>query len=154
MAELTSGSTEIAASPGQIMEVLTDFGAYPQWAGVKSAEVLDKDLEGRPAEVAMSVSQMGFEASYTLRYEYAPANAGVSWTTREATGVLKDIRGSYALKPVGESTTVTSSPPCGWPSCTPHTRRRRSSRDAPSGCSTSAWTGGSTPLASATPPAS
>ncbi len=107
MAELTSGSTEIGASPEQIMAVLTDFDAYTQWAGVRTAEVTGRDPEGRPAEVAMSVSQMGFEASYALAYEYAPGLGGVSWTTKEASGVVKDIHGSYTLEPAGDSTKVT-----------------------------------------------
>ena len=39
MAELTTGSTEIDAAPDAVMRVLTDFDAYPEWAGVKTAEV-------------------------------------------------------------------------------------------------------------------
>jgi ribosome-associated toxin RatA of RatAB toxin-antitoxin module len=107
MSELTSGSTEIGASPEEIMDVITDFDAYPQWAGVRTAEVTGRDPEGRPAEVAMSLSQMGFEASYTLAYEYTPGIGGVSWTTKEASGVVKDIRGSYTLEPADDSTKVT-----------------------------------------------
>jgi ribosome-associated toxin RatA of RatAB toxin-antitoxin module len=107
MAEQTSGSIDIGASPEEIMEVITDFDAYPEWAGVKTTKILKKDSKGRPSEVAMEVSQMGFEAKYTLAYTYAAKNGGASWTTKEASGVLKDISGQYALEPEGETTKVT-----------------------------------------------
>ena len=87
MAERTEGTIEIAATPEQVMAVITDFEAYPKWAGVETADVLtvyeDDDL---PAEVAMSVSQMGVDAAYTLAYEYGEDPTSVSWTTVEASG--------------------------------------------------------------------
>ena len=107
MAEQTEGTTEIRATPAEIMGVITDFDAYPQWAGVRSAEVKKRDSKGRPSEVAMAVSQMGFEATYTLAYRYAAKDGGVSWTTKEASGAVKDIRGEYVLEPAGDATEVT-----------------------------------------------
>ena len=99
MAELTTGSTEIDSAPDAVMRVLTDFDAYPEWAGVKTADVRATDATGRPSEVAMTISQMGFEAAYTLAYDYSPDEGGFSWTTKEATGVVKDIQGAYILQP-------------------------------------------------------
>jgi carbon monoxide dehydrogenase subunit G len=107
MSEETSGSIEIDAPLEQVMAVISDYDSYPEWAGVKTAEVLQRDSEGRPAEVAMSVSQMGFEASYTLAYEYAPDFGGVSWTTKEASGAVKDIGGEYVLEASEGGTKVT-----------------------------------------------
>jgi ribosome-associated toxin RatA of RatAB toxin-antitoxin module len=107
MAEQTTGSTEIAASPAEVMEVITDFAAYPEWAGVKTAEVLKRDSKGRPAQVAMTVSQMGFDAGYTLAYTYAAKDGGLSWTTLEASGSVKDIQGEYVLQPSEQRTEVT-----------------------------------------------
>ncbi|HYT30672.1 MAG TPA: SRPBCC family protein [Actinomycetota bacterium] len=107
MAEQTEGTTEIRATPAEIMEVITDFDAYPRWAGVRSAEVKKRDPKGRPSEVAMAVSQMGFEATYTLAYRYAAKDGGVSWTTKEASGAVRDIRGEYVLEPAGDATEVT-----------------------------------------------
>jgi len=107
MAEQTEGATEIRATPAEIMEVITDFDAYPEWAGVKSAEVKRRDTRGRPSEVAMAVSQMGVDARYTLAYRYAAKDGGVSWTTKEATGAVKDITGEYVLEPAEGATEVT-----------------------------------------------
>jgi ribosome-associated toxin RatA of RatAB toxin-antitoxin module len=107
VAEESSGTTEIEASPEEVMEVIADFEAYPEWAGMESAEILEWDEEERPAAVAFRVSQMGFDAAYTLEYEYEPGSGGVSWTTREAEGVLKDLEGSYVLEGSDEGTHVT-----------------------------------------------
>ena len=108
MAEKTEGSITIDASPAEVMRVINDYDAYPEWAGMKTAEVLTEYEDGRPAEVKMSVSQMGFDATYTLEYEYEEDDGGVSWTTEEASGAVKDIQGEYVLEPLdGGSTKVT-----------------------------------------------
>lgn len=107
MAERTEGSTEINASPADVMEVLKDFEAYPDWAGIKKVEVKEKDSDGTPKEVYMEVSQMGMEAKYTLSYTYAAKDGGMSWTTSEASGALKDLEGEYALEADGDTTKVT-----------------------------------------------
>ncbi|HUG88988.1 MAG TPA: SRPBCC family protein [Actinomycetota bacterium] len=107
MAEQTEGTILIEAEPEDVMEVLTGFDAYPEWAGVEAAEVLERDDQGRGAAVAFRVSQMGFDAAYTLEYEYAPDDAGMSWTTREAQGALKEVAGEYVLEESGEDTRVT-----------------------------------------------
>jgi len=105
MAELTSGSTTIDATPTDVMEVLTDFDAYPKWAGIKKVEVKKKDSKGRGNDVYMEVSQMGVEAKYTLSYQYKAKGAGMSWTTKEAWGAVKDITGEYDLDAVGDGAT-------------------------------------------------
>jgi carbon monoxide dehydrogenase subunit G len=107
MAERTEGSTEINASPGDVMEVLKDFESYPEWAGIKKVEVKKKDSKGTPKEVYMEVSQMGMEAKYTLSYTYAAKDGGMSWTTSEASGALKDLQGEYVLEEDGDGTKVT-----------------------------------------------
>jgi carbon monoxide dehydrogenase subunit G len=108
MAERTEGSITIDASPADVMRVISDYDAYPEWAGVKTAEVLTDYEDGSPAEVKMSVSQMGFDATYTLEYEYYEDGGGVSWTTAEASGAVKDIQGEYVLEPAdGGGTRVT-----------------------------------------------
>ena len=108
MADRTEGSIEIEASPGEIMEVIVDFDAYPDWAeGIRSAEVKARDDEGRPTEVAFEFSAMGFDASYTLQYEYEGDDHGIRWTTAEASGSVKDIQGEYQLDALNGDTEVT-----------------------------------------------
>lgn len=108
MAEQTQGDIEIEGSPAEIMEAIADFEAYPDWVdGIKGAEVRDRNSDGRPSEVAFEFSAMGFTASYTLRYEYEPEDRGVRWTTVEASGAVKDVRGEYVLEPLNGDTEVT-----------------------------------------------
>jgi len=107
VAERTEGTTDIKAKPAGVMAAITDFDSYPQWAGVKEATVLKRDSKDRPTEVAMAVSQMGFDARYTLAYKYSAKDTGISWTTKEAEGVVKDIQGEYVLEPTDDGTKVT-----------------------------------------------
>ena len=108
MGERTEGSITIEAKAAEILDVITDFAAYPDWVdGIRSAEVRVKDGDGRAAAVAFSFSTMGLSADYTLSYQYAPGDGGVSWTTLEAEGAVKDIRGEYVLEPDGDETLVT-----------------------------------------------
>jgi carbon monoxide dehydrogenase subunit G len=108
MAEQTEGSIEVSATAEEVMEVLTDFGAYPKWAdGIRKAEVKKNDAKGRPSQVDFEVSQMGIGAKYTLAYRYRAKFGGLSWTTKAASGAVKDIKGEYALRPSGAGTTVT-----------------------------------------------
>ena len=107
MAERTEGSIEIEADPPEVMDVIRDFPSYPDWAGVESAEVLEEDDEGWGSAVAFEVSQMGFSARYTLVYAYKDDDQGVSWTTREAEGAVRDVEGEYVLEPEGVGTRVT-----------------------------------------------
>ena len=107
MTDRTEGAIEIEASPAEVMEVIADFASYPEWADVESTEVLEEDGMGRGTAVALRLSQMGFSAAYTLEYEYREGDAGVSWTTREAEGAVKDVRGEYELEPTEEGTRVT-----------------------------------------------
>ena len=105
MAERAEGSTEIASTPEEILEVIVDFDAYPQWAGVKTAKILEKDEDGWPRKVSMSLSQMGFDASYTLEYDYHDDYGGLSWVSTEVSGALKRVEGEYVLEPVGDART-------------------------------------------------
>jgi carbon monoxide dehydrogenase subunit G len=105
MADRAEGSTEIAATPAEILEVIVDFDAYPEWAGVKGAEILEKDADGWPRKVAMSISQMGFDASYTLEYDYFEDYGGLSWVSTHVSGALKKVEGEYVLEAVGDART-------------------------------------------------
>jgi carbon monoxide dehydrogenase subunit G len=108
MAERTEGSIEIQAAPAEIMEIIADFESYPDWVdGIRSADVRDRDDEGRGTEVAYGFSAMGFDARYTLAYEYDYDDRGVRWTTTEASGAVRDVQGEYELEALDGDTKVT-----------------------------------------------
>ena len=106
MSEQTEGQTTVAASAAEIMDVLTDFESYPEWADVKSVQVLERGEGGLGTKVAFEVDVpvLG-RASYTLAYRYAPGDGGMSWVSTEARGAVSDISGEYLLSEVDEDET-------------------------------------------------
>src|SRR5512134_1805776 len=106
MTEQTEGQIVIEASAPEIMDVLTDYEAYPEWAAVKSATVLERGEGGIGTRVAFEVDVpvLG-RASYTLAYRYAPADGGMSWVSTEARGAVSDISGEYLLTEIDEDET-------------------------------------------------
>lgn len=106
VAEQTEGTISIDADPAEVMGVIADFEAYPEWSDVESAEILKRDRRGRGTEVAYEISMMGMSASYTLSYKYRPGSSGVSWTTVRAQGAVRDISGEYVLEDADGKTRV------------------------------------------------
>jgi carbon monoxide dehydrogenase subunit G len=106
MTEHTEGSIVIDASAAEIMDVLTEYETYPQWADVKSASVLERGEGGLATKVAFEVDVpvLG-KANYTLAYRYAPADAGLSWVTTEARGSVSNISGEYLLTEIDDRET-------------------------------------------------
>jgi carbon monoxide dehydrogenase subunit G len=104
--EHAEGSILIEAPLEDVMEVLEDYEAYPQWAEVRTAQILQRVEGGRATEVAyeVDVPVLG-KATYTLTYRYAPGDTGLSWVTKEARGAIRDIRGEYLLNDVSDSET-------------------------------------------------
>jgi ribosome-associated toxin RatA of RatAB toxin-antitoxin module len=106
MAEHAEGVTEVHATPAEVLAVVADFDAYPEWvANLEEVEVLARDRRGRGTRVAFRLRTPMGEQAYTLAYRYRPRDAGVSWSYVE--GTLEDLAGSYALEPAGDATRVT-----------------------------------------------
>ena len=107
VAEETEATINIDADPAEVMGVIADFEAYPDWSDVDQVEVLARDRRGRGIEVSYEVSMLGMSASYSLSYKYRPGNSGVSWTTARAEGAVKDIRGEYVIEDEDGKSRVT-----------------------------------------------
>lgn len=106
MGEHAEGSILIEASAADVMEIITDYEAYPEWADVRSARVTKRGEGGLATEVAFEVDVPALgKATYTLAYRYAPGDAGVSWVTTEARGAVRDIRGEYLLDELDDGET-------------------------------------------------
>jgi ribosome-associated toxin RatA of RatAB toxin-antitoxin module len=104
MAEHAEGDTEVHATPAEVMAVVADFDAYPDWVpNLEEVEVLARDRRGRGTRVAFRLGTPWGEQAYTLAYRYQPRDAGMSWTYVE--GTLEDLAGSYALEPAGDGAT-------------------------------------------------
>lgn len=109
MADATSSSITIDASPTQVMEVIADFPAYPEWAEqVKNVEVLRSDDAGRAEQVRFTMDAGPIKDSYTLDYVWARDGRSVSWTLVKGQ-MQRAQNGSYVLSGTPEQTTVTYS---------------------------------------------
>ena len=107
MPEHAEGAAEVHASPAEVMAVIADFDAYPDWVGnLEDVRVLARDRRGRGTRVAFRLRTPVLTAAYTLAYRYAASDTGVSWTYVE--GTLEDLSGSYTLEPTGDDTTLVT----------------------------------------------
>ena len=106
MADQSTQSIVIDASPAEIMAVIADFPAYPRWAAsVKSAEVVAEGPDGRAEQVRFVLDAGVVKDDYVLAYEWTD-DERVDW--RLVRGQMqKTQQGSYVLKPRGGSTEVT-----------------------------------------------
>ncbi len=94
MAHHGTSSIDIDATAEDLMGIVTDLEAYPDWLpDVKRVEVHGTDPEGRPTAATMTVDVTIKEVTYTLDYEYDGVDR-MSWTSRPG-GDVKLIEGSY-----------------------------------------------------------
>lgn len=103
MAEQTHSSIVIAADPADIMAVIADVEAYPDWiSGVDAATAHAVDDAGRPLEATFHGNLGLVKDSYTVAYDWGDTE--VSWwlTRGEA---LKDLHGTYLCADQGDGTT-------------------------------------------------
>jgi carbon monoxide dehydrogenase subunit G len=99
--EHAEGTIDIDAPLDDVVDVIEDYEAYPEWAEVRRVEVRARGEGGRATDVAFEVDVpvLG-KASYTLRYRYAPGGTAISWDSVEAHGAVREIRGEYLLDEV------------------------------------------------------
>ena len=103
MAEQTSSSIVIDAPAADVMAVIADFAAYPQWAkGVTTADVVasydasDPSARGRAREVFFALDVSPIKDEYTLAYEW-DGDRQVTWTLVSGK-MLKSLDGAYVLR--------------------------------------------------------
>jgi ribosome-associated toxin RatA of RatAB toxin-antitoxin module len=105
MAEQTSSTIVIAAPASEIMAVIADFPAYPQWAqGMHKAEVRETFPGGRAKDVYFEIEASPIKDSYTLTYQWH-GDESVEWWLGEGGKMLKKLDGSYVLSPQGAAST-------------------------------------------------
>ncbi len=106
MAEQTTSSIVIDATPAQVMAVIADFRAYPEWAqGMKRAEVVEEGVDGRAEKVYFELEATPIKDTYTLAYDWH-GDSAVRWDLVEGK-MLKSMEGAYELRERGEGTEVT-----------------------------------------------
>jgi carbon monoxide dehydrogenase subunit G len=97
MADRTASSIMIGAPRPEVMAVIADFAAYPQWAsGVRSADVLSSGGDGRAATVRFALDAGIIKDSYVLAYKWDD-DAAVRWDLAESGSMLTEMTGGYQL---------------------------------------------------------
>ncbi len=104
MAEQTTSSIVVDAEPAQVMEVIGDFPAYPEWAkGVQEATVSREGAAGRAEQVFFRLDVSPIRDEYTLAYEWDD-DREVTWTLVEGK-MLRALDGAYTLHDLGDGRT-------------------------------------------------
>ena len=106
MAEQTTSSIVVDAPPAEVMAVIADFPAYPEWAkGVKKADVVVEGAGGRAEQVFFELDVSPIKDEYTLAYDW-DGDREVRWRLVEGK-MLRALDGAYTLRPQGAGTEVT-----------------------------------------------
>jgi Polyketide cyclase / dehydrase and lipid transport len=108
MADRTTSSITVALPRAEVMAVIADFTAYPEWAtGVRTAEILGKLENGRADRVRFQLDAGIIKDRFVLRYEW-DGDARVRWDldTSEPGAAISELSGGYALGDQGASTAV------------------------------------------------
>lgn len=104
MAIKESRDIVIEAGPEEILNVIADFEAMPEWSEPhQSAQVLDTGDDGRPSQVKMKVKVAGITDEQIVAYTWGDNE--VSWTL-VSSSQQKAQDGKYVLVPQGDNTLV------------------------------------------------
>jgi ribosome-associated toxin RatA of RatAB toxin-antitoxin module len=101
MADRTESSIVVEAGPADVLDVIADFEAYPEWTGaVREVEILEEFEDGWASKVRFTLDAGALKDTYTLSYTWdldKDSTGALSWTLVEA-GVLKAMDGAYRLR--------------------------------------------------------
>src|SRR3954453_6572021 len=97
------GKIEGKASPEDCYALVLALDKYPEWQSqVRSAEVLERDGEGRPV-VVETVSDARVRVIKYRRGKVHEPPHRMSWTYID--GDVKDLNGEYLFEPAGDGRT-------------------------------------------------
>jgi ribosome-associated toxin RatA of RatAB toxin-antitoxin module len=110
VAESTTSSIVILATPKQIMDVIADVESYPQWtpgvSHVESMTVYD-DAHERVAEARFVMDQAGIRDEHVYVYTW-DADDEVRWELREPGRMVKALHGVYTMRALADGSTEVS----------------------------------------------
>ncbi|MEU9511117.1 SRPBCC family protein [Micromonospora sp. NPDC048169] len=109
MADSSTQSIIVGASPDRVAAVICDFPSYPEWAeAVRRAEVIEEYEDGYASQVRFTLDAGVMADEYVLAYEYAEDISRIEWHLVAPSKMQRSQRGSYDLvgNPDG-TTTVT-----------------------------------------------
>jgi uncharacterized protein YndB with AHSA1/START domain len=108
MADQSTQSIVVDAPPADVMAVIADFPAYPQWvAAAQRVEVVEEGAGGRARQVHFVLDAGAVKDDYVLEYTW-DGDHQVSWTLVKGQ-MQKRNDGSYTLREQDGGTEVTYS---------------------------------------------
>src|SRR3954468_9391744 len=108
MADQSTQSIVVDAPAADVMAVIADFPAYPEWvAAAKQVEVLETGDDGRARRVHFVLDAGAFKDEYVLDYTW-DGGRRVTWTVVKGQ-LQKRQDGSYTLVETDGRTEVTYS---------------------------------------------
>jgi ribosome-associated toxin RatA of RatAB toxin-antitoxin module len=106
MAHQSTESIVVHAPAKEVMEVIADFPAYPEWvAAAKKVEVVEPGSDGRARQVHFVLDAGAIKDDYVLEYTWE-GDRRVSWNLVKGQ-MMKRQEGSYVLDQRGGATEVT-----------------------------------------------
>lgn len=99
MEDSSTQSLTIGAAPNDVMAVIADFAAYPQWADAIKQLVVTRPGPQRAERVRFTMDAGIIKDTYELEYTWAPDGLSVSWELLSGE-MQKAQQGSYVLRPV------------------------------------------------------
>lgn len=107
MADRTSSSITIKAAKADIMAVIADLEAYPDWAsGIREFTVQETGPDGRALRGRLTFDGGPFSDTVGLAYTW-DGDDRVSWELVEKGAVVTGLHGTYSLAEAGGATEVT-----------------------------------------------
>ena len=108
MADQSTQSIVIDAPPADVMAVIADFPAYPEWvAAAKKVEVLEEGEDDRARQVHFVLDAGAVKDDYVLEYTWS-GDSEVTWSLVKGQ-MQKRNDGSYSLTATDGGTEVTYS---------------------------------------------
>jgi uncharacterized membrane protein len=108
MADQSTQSIVIAAPSADVMAVIADFPAYPEWVGAaKKVEVIEDGDAGRARQVHFVLDAGAVKDDYVLEYTWT-GDSKVTWSLVKGQ-MQKRNDGSYTLAEIDGGTEVTYS---------------------------------------------
>jgi uncharacterized membrane protein len=106
MADQSTQSITVEAPAAEVMAVIADFPAYPEWvAAAKKVEVLEEGPDGRAKQVHFVLDAGAVKDDYVLDYTW-DGDRKVSWNLVKGQ-MQKRQEGSYTLEESDGRTEVT-----------------------------------------------
>ncbi len=106
MADISQNSIEIQAPASEVYATLAAIADYPTWSSaIKSAEILERDGEGRALQAKLSIDAGVMKDRVTLDYDWSEAPTKISFTLDDA-DLLTEMTGAYTITDNGDDETT------------------------------------------------